>query len=512
MNKKNTLVILALLFLIISIIPEYVNAGIFDVGVTVTNTCIPEWHCTIFSEDSCGTRECVDIYSCGTNVGKPEELVECEDSSSSSGWDDSDETETSADILLSQFKLSSDIVRIDVTPGKEYIRLIKVSSEKDNSNPNLNNYHISLSSSSEEFLKLVSLSKDSFSGDGEFEIIINPKSELGIVFGVYSGHVVIENSYYSKNIPVIINILSQGPEFSINLSNILIVDKATILSPLITLKDANSNSTANETYNITYVLLSSQGEELFSFSSSKYDGSLVTLPMPVNLKRGYYILAVTVSSQSGKRTEYSTIYADPEHELSPYVEEAKSLAASDDTLERRTGFFAVFGAAVFIIILFSIYIFITKTSQSENSSAVQHSSAVKSSSISEGAYSRIMRDVYERGFITESEYDGFTGKKHHEKSVDMKKHDMLRDSMSDISNKCPEGKEFILHDGKKISSIKELLECISNMSEDTFFHHVNQERNDFAKWIRDVFKKEELASKIQSCHGMDEMKQVLKSA
>ncbi len=67
-------------------------------------------------------------------------------------------------------------------------------------------------------------------------------------------------------------------------------------------------------------------------------------------------------------------------------------------------------------------------------------------------------------------------------------------------------KPFRLHLGAEISSIRELAEALDIMSEDTFKHHVNENKNDFAKWIEDVFNDEELAAKIRHLKSRDRIK------
>jgi hypothetical protein len=57
-------------------------------------------------------------------------------------------------------------------------------------------------------------------------------------------------------------------------------------------------------------------------------------------------------------------------------------------------------------------------------------------------------------------------------------------------------KYFILKDGTHIKSIKELAMMMDSMSDDSFSFHVNEEKNDFANWIRDVFGKEDLADSL----------------
>jgi acetate kinase len=47
---------------------------------------------------------------------------------------------------------------------------------------------------------------------------------------------------------------------------------------------------------------------------------------------------------------------------------------------------------------------------------------------------------------------------------------------------------FVLKDGELIKSLEELVLIIKNIDKETFEYHVNNEKNDFANWIRYVFK------------------------
>jgi len=60
----------------------------------------------------------------------------------------------------------------------------------------------------------------------------------------------------------------------------------------------------------------------------------------------------------------------------------------------------------------------------------------------------------------------------------------------------PESKYFVLKDGKRLKSIQELVEELRGMSDDVFYYHVNDFKNDFENWIRFVFLNNELADKI----------------
>ena len=57
-------------------------------------------------------------------------------------------------------------------------------------------------------------------------------------------------------------------------------------------------------------------------------------------------------------------------------------------------------------------------------------------------------------------------------------------------------KSFYFHDGKVARSLKEMVDILGNADDDVFYYHVNDERNDFYNWIKDVFNESDLAEKI----------------
>lgn len=70
--------------------------------------------------------------------------------------------------------------------------------------------------------------------------------------------------------------------------------------------------------------------------------------------------------------------------------------------------------------------------------------------------------------------------------------------MSKEFGKAPVEKHFILEDGRKLESVFQLVDELETMGEDVFRHHVNDMRNDFANWVRDVFESRGLADEIQN--------------
>jgi hypothetical protein len=69
--------------------------------------------------------------------------------------------------------------------------------------------------------------------------------------------------------------------------------------------------------------------------------------------------------------------------------------------------------------------------------------------------------------------------------------------MPDILNIRPE-EYFYLSNGQSIKSLSELKDALPKLDEGVFSNHVNKEKNDFASWIRGVFKEEGLADQVAS--------------
>ncbi|MBU0757868.1 MAG: hypothetical protein KKF44_07380 [Nanoarchaeota archaeon] len=69
-----------------------------------------------------------------------------------------------------------------------------------------------------------------------------------------------------------------------------------------------------------------------------------------------------------------------------------------------------------------------------------------------------------------------------------------------LSKKLTEAKPehyFILTSGVAIKNLKELVGSLETMNEGVFRHHVNDERNDFANWVRDILNEPDLADELK---------------
>lgn len=65
-----------------------------------------------------------------------------------------------------------------------------------------------------------------------------------------------------------------------------------------------------------------------------------------------------------------------------------------------------------------------------------------------------------------------------------------------IRRDAPQENVFILCNGQPVKNVKELADIMDKLEDSVFSHHVRQDKNDFAAWVKDVFKDTELAEKL----------------
>lgn len=79
----------------------------------------------------------------------------------------------------------------------------------------------------------------------------------------------------------------------------------------------------------------------------------------------------------------------------------------------------------------------------------------------------------------------------------VKKEEHPRPLKPKVLQQCRKDKAFVLSDGGELRSLVHLIDALENMSDGVFSHHVNEERNDFSTWLKDVFKEEIIADELQ---------------
>lgn len=78
-----------------------------------------------------------------------------------------------------------------------------------------------------------------------------------------------------------------------------------------------------------------------------------------------------------------------------------------------------------------------------------------------------------------------------------------------MAKTAPEGQEFVLHDGTKLRSTRELYKALAKMPDDIFHQFVNAEKNDFARWIELSLNDKFLAAKVRRCQTQKELRKKL---
>jgi len=84
----------------------------------------------------------------------------------------------------------------------------------------------------------------------------------------------------------------------------------------------------------------------------------------------------------------------------------------------------------------------------------------------------------------------------------MSKELFLEDAERILSDVKPE-QCFWVHNGPIVRNLHELEKAIEDINDETFRHHVYSNRNDFANWVRDILKDEELADSILKVESKD---------
>ncbi|MEM2115997.1 MAG: hypothetical protein QXD62_03375 [Candidatus Woesearchaeota archaeon] len=83
------------------------------------------------------------------------------------------------------------------------------------------------------------------------------------------------------------------------------------------------------------------------------------------------------------------------------------------------------------------------------------------------------------------------------------------DRLKMILSECNPEEAFILSNGIRLHSLKELKEALLIIPSEVYNHHVTYDRNDFANWIRDIFKDYILAERIRKAENKEEAAKII---
>jgi len=140
---------------------------------------------------------------------------------------------------------------------------------------------------------------------------------------------------------------------------------------------------------------------------------------------------------------------------------------------------------------------------------------------------RLLRKSYEQGFITLKEYKEILRKRGYTieniENLSMETHKKYEEpekvltkamptkNIDILDKNCEEASAFVLPDGTKLRSLKELLKALDKMDVSVFNHHTMEGRNDFANWIIDVFKYDDVAEGVRNSQTIKELTNILKN-
>jgi len=72
-----------------------------------------------------------------------------------------------------------------------------------------------------------------------------------------------------------------------------------------------------------------------------------------------------------------------------------------------------------------------------------------------------------------------------------------------MDSEVSEENSFMLSDGRKLKSLRDLRNSLENMSDNIFNKHVYGRKNDFANWVKKIFNEPELARIIRKCKSIE---------
>ena len=84
-----------------------------------------------------------------------------------------------------------------------------------------------------------------------------------------------------------------------------------------------------------------------------------------------------------------------------------------------------------------------------------------------------------------------------------------KDDVQRVLRHVPDEKRFYCHDGRILNNIYELKIALEEMHAHTYNHHVTDEKNDFARWVREVLIDDKLSSDLAKCAGSKEASQIV---
>lgn len=78
-----------------------------------------------------------------------------------------------------------------------------------------------------------------------------------------------------------------------------------------------------------------------------------------------------------------------------------------------------------------------------------------------------------------------------------------KEDASKYLNDVPPDKCFWVNNGPVLKNLYELQDALKSISEDTYTHHANKDKNDFSRWVEEVIGDAKLAKELMTARNME---------
>ena len=70
--------------------------------------------------------------------------------------------------------------------------------------------------------------------------------------------------------------------------------------------------------------------------------------------------------------------------------------------------------------------------------------------------------------------------------------------------RVPQDKVFWSNDGRVLRDMKDLVDALANISDQTFAYHANAIKNDFSNWVRSILEDDKLVSDLEQASNREQ--------
>jgi hypothetical protein len=86
---------------------------------------------------------------------------------------------------------------------------------------------------------------------------------------------------------------------------------------------------------------------------------------------------------------------------------------------------------------------------------------------------------------------------------------ITREEAQKIMAKAPNDKVFWSNDGRILTDLRDLVDALANMSDQTFAYHSNAIKKDFSNWVRDILEDDKLAGSLERASNREDAARIV---